>query len=155
MDTAKSTSPGGETALKYMLMTFGDRSGLEGKAPDWIREMIDFMRRIDVELETSGELVFQQGLADPSDAKTVRAIEGAPNTTHGPLVTPSRSLAGFWVVDVRDEARAIEIASQISHAADAAIEVRRCMDAPPDEVLEQASGSHAGPSIDGVESDVA
>jgi hypothetical protein len=43
----------------------------------------------------------------------------------------------FWVVDVRDEARAIEIAAQISQAADAAIEVRQCMDAPPDDVLEQ------------------
>jgi hypothetical protein len=47
------------------------------------------------------------------------------------------SLAGFWVVDVKDEARAIEIAAQISGAADAAIEVRQCMDAPPDEVSEQ------------------
>jgi hypothetical protein len=38
---------------------------------------------------------------------------------------------GFWVVDVEDEARAVEIAARISRAADAPIEVRQCMDAPP------------------------
>ena len=125
--------------MKYMIMTFGDRSGLEGKSPDWIMEMIDFMRRIDVELAASGELVFQQGLADASQAKTIKVQKGAPAATDGPLLEPRTSLAGFWVVDVTDEARAIEIAAQISGAADAAIEVRPCMDAPPDEVSEQES----------------
>jgi hypothetical protein len=36
-----------------------------------------------------------------------------------------------------EEARAIEIAAQIAEAAEAAIEVRECMDAPPDDMLEQ------------------
>jgi hypothetical protein len=130
-------SAGGETELKYMISTFGDRSGLAGKSPEWIGEMIDFMRRIDVELAASGELVFQQGLADPSEAKTIRIQDGAPAATDGPYRASMDSLAGFWVVDVADERRAIEIAAQISQAADAAIEVRQCMDAPPDDVLEQ------------------
>ena len=99
--------------------------------------MIAFMQRIDVELEASGELVFQQGLADPSQAKTVNARDGVPAATDGPFLGSRGSLAGFWVVDVRDEARAIEIATQISQAAVAAIEVRQCMDAPPADVLEQ------------------
>jgi hypothetical protein len=123
--------------MKYMLMTFGDRSGLEGRSPDWIKEMIGFMQRIDVELAASGELVFEQGLADPSQAKTVKPHDGASTATAGPFHESRTSLAGFWVVDVKDEARAIEIAEQISHAADAAIEVRQAMDAPPDEVSEQ------------------
>jgi hypothetical protein len=120
-----------------MIMTFGDRSGLEEKSPEWIKGMIDFMMRIDAELAASGELVFQQGLADPSEARTVHVQEGAPAATDGPFLASRHSLAGFWVVDVEDEARAIEIASQISRAADAPIEVRQCMDAPPDEVLAQ------------------
>jgi hypothetical protein len=52
----------GRDKMKYMIMTFGDMSGLEGKSPEWIKEMIEFMHRIDVELTESGELVFQQGL---------------------------------------------------------------------------------------------
>jgi hypothetical protein len=133
--------------MKYMIMAFGDRSGLEGKSPESIRDMIDFMQRIDVELAASGELVFQQGLADPSQAKTVNVLDGAPAATEGPFHESRTSLAGFWIVDVRDEARAIEIATQISRAGDATIEVRQCMDAPPDEVRERTGRSPvtAGP----------
>jgi hypothetical protein len=123
--------------MKYMIMTFGDQSGLEGKPPEWIKGMIEFMQRIDVELTETGELVFQQGLADAPQAKTVTVRDGAPVVTEGPFAGPSESLAGFWIVDVESEARAIEIATQISKAADAALEIRQCMDAPPDDVLEQ------------------
>lgn len=125
--------------MKYMIMTFGDRSGLEGKSPEWITEMIDFMQGIDVELTESGELVFQQGLADPSQARTVRVQQGIPVATDGPFAESRESLAGFWVVDVENEARAVEIAARISQAADGPIEVRQCMDAPPDDILEQIS----------------
>jgi hypothetical protein len=125
--------------MKYMIMTFGGTSGLEGRSPEWIREMIGFMQRIDVELTESGELVFQQGLADPSQARTVRVQQGAPAATDGPFAESRESLVGFWVVDVENEARAVEIASRISQAADAPIEVRQCMDAPPNDIMEQIS----------------
>jgi hypothetical protein len=123
--------------MKYMIMTFGGTSGLQGKSPEWIKEMIEFMHRIDVELTESGELVFQQGLADPSQARTVTVHQGVPVATDGPFAEARESLVGFWVVEVEDEARAVELAAQISRAADAPIEVRQCMDAPPDDVMEQ------------------
>jgi hypothetical protein len=124
-------------AMKYMLMTYGDQSTLSGRSPDWIKGMIDFMKRIDVELTESGELVFQQGLADPSEAKTVKALGGDSVVTDGPLMEPQQSLAGFWIVDVESEARAIAIADRIAKAAESPIEVRKCMDAPPTDVLDQ------------------
>src|ERR671918_375920 len=123
-----------EIDVKYMLMTFGDRSGLVGRSPEWITGMIEFMRSIDVELSDSGELVFQQGLANAPEAKTVRLNGGSPKVTDGPV-----ALAGFWIVDVADEARAIAIAGRISEAAEAPIEVRACMDAPPPEVQQLAN----------------
>ena len=128
-----------ETGMKYMLMTFGDRSTLGGKSPDWIKGMIDFMIRIDGELVESGELLFQQGLADPSEARTVRAPHGNPHLTEGPYLAPRQSLAGFWVVDVDSEARAIAIANRIATAAESAIEVRMCVDAPPNDGVERSA----------------
>jgi len=121
--------------MKYMIMTFGDTSGLEGRSTDWITGMIEFMIRIDVELTETGELVFQQGLANGPDAKTVQIADGRPSIARRAVTAPP--LAGFWIVDVVDEARAIEIAGRISEAADAPIEVRACMDAPPDDVLQR------------------
>jgi hypothetical protein len=91
--------------MKYMIMTFGGTSGLEGRSPEWIKEMIEFMQRIDVELTESGELVFQQGLADPSQARTVKVQQGVPVATDGPFAESRESLVGFWVVDVENQAR--------------------------------------------------
>jgi hypothetical protein len=99
--------------------------------------MIAFMKRIDVELAESGELVIQQGLADPPQGKTFKEEDSAPVVTNGPCADSRESLAGLQIVDVESEARAIEIAAQIGEAADAAIEVRECMDAPPNDILEQ------------------
>jgi hypothetical protein len=42
------------------------------------------------------------------------------------------SLAGFWIVDIADESRAIEIASRIVAFIQEPVEVRQCMEAPPD-----------------------
>jgi hypothetical protein len=67
----------------------------------------------------------------PADNQQVRGLDQLRSPPYS-----NTSPVGFWVVDVKDEARAIEIAAQISRAADAAIEVRQCMDAPPDEVSE-------------------
>jgi hypothetical protein len=93
--------------------------------------MIEFMVRIDKDLTTSGELVFQQGLADGSTAKTVRATAGVPVTTDGPFAEAKESLVGFWVVDVESEARALEIAERVVEYA-GVVEVRQAMDEPPE-----------------------
>lgn len=122
--------------MKYMIMMFGDQSGMEDKSPEWMKSMIEFMFRIDKDLEKSGELVFQQGLADPSQAKLVDLRDGVPVATDGPFAESKESLAGFWVVDVENHARVIEIASQVVAVIEGPVEVREVLDAPPDEVLE-------------------
>lgn len=118
--------------MKYMLMMFGDQSGLESRSREWIAEMIEFMTRFDVDLRESGELVSEQGLADPSQAKSVGLRDGVPVATDGPFAESKESLAGYWVVDVDSEARAIEIASRVVAFTEGPMEVRQCMDAPPE-----------------------
>lgn len=119
--------------MKYMIMTFGSADTMmKTKSTEWIKGMIDFMTTIDVDLRRSGELVDDQGLVDPHEAKTVVFRDSAPVATDGPFVAPDESLAGWWVVDVADEARAIEIASRIVGYIEAPIEVRRIADAPPE-----------------------
>jgi|SRR5690625_711652 len=76
-----------------MIMAFGDASAMDGRSPEWIERLIDFMIRIDDELTASGELVFEQGLADPSSATTIGWEDGHRTTTARPYVAPGR-LAG-------------------------------------------------------------
>ncbi len=118
--------------MKYMIMMFGSAGEMmETQSPDWIREMIAFMQNLDVDLQASGELVFNAGLADGSTAKTVSLEHGLPVATDGPFAEAKESLVGYWVVDVENEGRAIEIAGQIVTYA-RTVEVRRVMDAPPE-----------------------
>ncbi len=93
-------------------------------------EVIQFMRELDEDLRKSGELVSAEGLADGSQAKTVRIKNGIPVATDGPFAESKEALVGYWIVDVESEARAIEIASHIVDFVKAPIEVRRVIDAP-------------------------
>lgn len=66
-----------------------------------------------------------------SAAKVVRLKSGIPVTTDGPFAESKESLIGYWIVDVENEARAIEIASRIIEYSEV-VEVRQVMDAPPE-----------------------
>ena len=104
---------------------------MESRSPEWIREMIGFMQKIDQEIKDAGEFVDGQGLVDPSEAKTVRFVDGAPVPTDGPFAEAKESLAGWWIVDA-DEARAIDIASRCVAFTSEPVEVRQVADAPPE-----------------------
>ncbi len=118
--------------MKYMIMMFGDREAMvETQSSDWIREMIAFMGTLDQDLRNAGELVESRGLADPSQAKSVTFTNGAVAVTDGPYAESKESLAGYWVVDVADEPRALEIASRVVGFTHGPIEVRQVPDGPP------------------------
>ncbi len=118
--------------MKYMILLFGDQNTMmEVKTPEWIREMIKLMQIIDQELKDSGEYVDGQGLVDPSLAKTVRFVDGAPVPTDGPFAEAKESLAGYWIIDASEE-RALEIASRVVAFIEAPVEVRLVADAPPE-----------------------
>src|SRR5260370_4709482 len=106
--------------------------GMAGMGKEWMLEMIQFMHKLDDDLTKSGELVSNEGLADGSQAKTVRFQNGIPVSTDGPFAAPKESLVGYWIVDVEREERAIEIASRIVAFVKAPIDVRRGTDAPPE-----------------------
>jgi hypothetical protein len=119
--------------MKYMIMTFGSaEAGLATMGREWMLEMIQFMTKLDDDLKKSGELVSSDGLADGSQAKTVRFENGISVATDGPYAESKESIVGYWIVDVENEDRAIAIASRIVDFVKVPIEVRRVMDAPPD-----------------------
>jgi hypothetical protein len=135
--TQGCAAQGGRTTegdtVKYMIMTFGSAEEMVATADhDWIRQMIAFMHQLDDELRASGEMVDNQGLVDGSQAITVRWQDGAAVPTDGPFAEAKEALVGYWLVDVVDEARAIEIASRIVDVVHNPIEVRRVADAPPE-----------------------
>jgi hypothetical protein len=80
-------------------------------------------------VKDSGELILTQGLVDPSQAAVVRIRNGQPVVTDGPFLEAKEYLGGFYLLDVEDKARAIELAAQIPDAAieGLGLEVRQVM----------------------------
>jgi len=117
--------------MKYMLMMFGDGAAMrEQQSPAWVTDMIEFMHTFNAELEKSGELVDALGLADPATAKVVNLTDGQVVVTDGPFAEAKESLAGFWILDVAGEARALELAGRVAVWA-RRVEVRQVPDGPP------------------------
>lgn len=107
--------------MKYMLlMNYARRSGvppLGEWAPEDIQASGAAMGAIHEELAASGELVGAEGLSGPEAAKIVTHDgAGAPVVTDGPFPESKEFLAGYWLVDVESEERAIEIAARTSAA---------------------------------------
>lgn len=100
---------------------------------------IRFQQVLNEQLLASGELLDAQGLAGPEAAKfVVWDGVGAPVVTDGPYAESKELLAGYRLVEVETEARALEIAAQASAAPSPVgpirqpIEVRQVMGAPDD-----------------------
>ena len=111
-------------------------------APEDIKAHIDFQVALNAELTSLGELIDAQGLAGPELARFVTFDgPGAPVVTDGPFPESKELLAGYRIVDVESEARAIEIAAQASAAPGPGgapirqqIEVRQVMSIPSAEL---------------------
>jgi hypothetical protein len=115
-----------------MLMMFGDATDMMAvRTPEWVQGMMSFMDEFNAELEKTGELVEARGLTFPSTAKTVSLVDGQVIVTDGPFAEAKESLAGYWVFEVADEARAIELASQVVVWAEK-VELRETPDFAPE-----------------------
>ena len=116
--------------MKYMLMMFGDaHTMVERHTAEWVTGMIQFMHSFNEEVAGHGELIEARGLADPAKAKTVSLVDGRVVVTDGPFARPEESLAGFWVLKVTDEARAIELAGKVVVWAER-VEIREIPEGP-------------------------
>ena len=115
--------------MKYMLLIYDKPetrelfSGPDGKA--MLEEMNDLM----AELTASGELIGGEGLADPAQTRSIRAHDGVPVVTDGPLAEAKEHFGGYLMVDCETPERATEIALRWPNARFAAMEVRPIMNA--------------------------
>jgi hypothetical protein len=83
--------------------------------PDEIKAHMDYYAALNRELTESGELVGGEALTGPEFAKEVVGDgRTAPVVTDGPFAEAKEVLAGYQVVEVESEARAVEIAALVS-----------------------------------------
>jgi hypothetical protein len=128
-----------------MLMMHAPRGTGDYQINDWSPEDFQahmaFMHRFNKELTEAGEWVDGQGLAQPGQAKLVRAGKDGAPVTDGPFAESKEFLAGYWIIEVDRPERAYEIAARASAAPgprgaplNMPIEVREVMSGPPKDV---------------------
>ena len=82
------------------------------------------------ELQSTGAFVFAGGLMPPSSAVTVDNSGDELKTVNVPFIEAPEYLRGFWVIDVVDDATALDWAARASKALGGRIEVRAFQAAP-------------------------
>ena len=135
---------GREIPVKFILMMHSPanapaNAGIASWKPEEVQNMIKFMKDLNADLSARGELASAEGLDYPPRPHIVRAqTAGAPLVTDGPFAETKEFLVGYWIVEVPNEQRAIEIAARASACPgpggkpiNQPIEVRQVMPGPP------------------------
>jgi hypothetical protein len=133
---------------KYLLgVTFepgNDPTPMEEWTEAEVTAHLNYYEVLNRELVASGELVDTTILTGPDLAKVVRAgADGSPVVTDGPFQEFKEWLAGYQIVEVADEARALEIAAKVSAVPGRGgtptgqpVHVRQLMDEGPADAVE-------------------
>src|SRR5690242_12876523 len=91
-----------------------DESPMSRWSDDEVAAHLDYYGRLNAELTANGELVGGEVLTGPDLAKVVRSDGATTVVTDGPFQEFKEWVAGYQIVDVDSEERAIEIAARYS-----------------------------------------
>jgi hypothetical protein len=119
---------------------------MEEWKPEEITAHLDYYKALGKELVASGERVQSEVLAPPNLAKIVTSDGTAAVVTDGPFQEFKEWVAGYQIVDVESEERALEIAAKLSAvpgpggvATQQPIQVRQVMEESPQDAAEMES----------------
>ena len=116
--------------------------GYETAAPDvqLDPERVKSMMKYNEALKEAGVLIALDGLHPPSMGARVSFATGKPIVTDGPFTEAKEVLGGYWMIDVKSKAEAVEWARRCPMMEDAVIEIRQVQemeDFTPDEAIEK------------------
>ena len=116
---------------------------MEEWKPEEVEAHLDYYRALSQELVDSGEQAQSEILAGPDLAKIVTSDGAATVITDGPFQEFKEWAAGFKIVDVESEERALEIAAKLSSVPGPGgvpiqqpIQVRQVMEQAPADAAE-------------------
>jgi hypothetical protein len=87
-------------------------------------EAFEAMGRYNEELRKAGMLLSLDGLQPPSEGASVEFSGGATTVTDGPYAEAKEVVGGYWLIQARDKAEAVEWAKRCP-GENCRIEVRR------------------------------
>jgi hypothetical protein len=113
--------------MKYLLIIYDRPDTRELFMSEEGKPLMDEMDALITEITESGELIRADGLADPSNTRTIRPQNGVPVVTDGPLAEAKEHFGGYLLLDCETFDRATEIALRFPGARMSPVEVRPLM----------------------------
>ena len=121
--------------MRFMMLMIpkGYEQAPPGTVPD--AKAVAAMMKYNESLQKAGVLLALDGLHPPSMGARVTFAGGKPEVTDGPFAEAKEVLGGYWMIQVKSKAEAIEWAKRIPGSPNETVEVRQVMefdDFPPD-----------------------
>jgi hypothetical protein len=132
--------------MRFMMLMIpkGYAAAAPGTMPD--PKHVEAMMKYNEELRKAGVLVALDGLHPPSMGARVSFAGGKPKVAEGPFPEVKEVLGGYWMINVKSKAEAIDWASRCPAGENEVIEVRQVQemaDFTP-EVRKAAAGFRPG-----------
>jgi len=111
--------------MRFMMLMIpkGYESAQPGTLPE--AKAVAAMMKYNESLQKSGVLLALDGLHPPSMGARVSFADGKPHVTDGPFPEAREVLGGYWIIQVKSKAEAIEWASRCPAGPNEVIEVRQ------------------------------
>src|SRR5262245_23713034 len=111
--------------MRFMMLMIpkGYETAKPGTVPDV--KAVEAMMKYNESLQKAGILLACDGLHPPSTGARVSFVGGKPKVTDGPFAEAKEVLGGYWMIQVKSRAEAIEWASRCPGSEKEMIEVRQ------------------------------
>ena len=111
--------------MRFMMLMIpkGYEKAEPGATPD--AKAVAAMMKYNESLQKAGVLIALDGLHPPSTGARVSFSGGKPTVTDGPFTETKETLGGYWMIQVKSKAEAVEWASRCPASDNEVIEVRQ------------------------------
>ncbi|HKW39454.1 MAG TPA: YciI family protein [Burkholderiales bacterium] len=128
--------------MRFMMIVIpkGYEKAKPGAMPD--AKIVAEMSKYNESLQKAGVLLSMEGLHPPSMGARVTFAGGKPKVTDGPYTEAKEVIGGFWMIEVKSKAEALEWAKRAPMPESELIEIRQVQefeDFPAD--IQQAAAS--------------
>ena len=112
--------------MRFMMLMIpkGYETAAPGTMPDDAKR-IEAMMKYNESLQKAGVLLALDGLHPPSMGARVSFPGGKPKVTDGPFAEATEVLGGYWMIQVKSRAEAIEWAKRCPASENELIEIRQ------------------------------
>jgi hypothetical protein len=128
-------------AMRFMMLVKASKDSEAGKLPT--KELVTAMGAFNEGMARAGVMLAGEGLHPSSKGTRVTYTGGKRLMTDGPFAETKELLAGFWMIQVKSKAEALEWASRVPFTHGEVVEVRQVFEASdfPADVLPPAEAA--------------